>query len=134
MASCWDWTAICVYGPAPRGTGSSKASGASAKSCGRSVNSLKVDCVAAEKRIRPYVIETPLERSAWLSSESGAEVFLKLENLQDTGAFKLRGATHKLLSLTPAQAARGVVTASSGGNHALAVAATGARLGIATEV
>lgn len=98
------------------------------------MNSLKVDCVAAEKRIRPYVIETPLERSAWLSAESGAEVFLKLENLQDTGAFKLRGATHKLLSLTPAQAARGVVTASSGGNHALAVAATGARLGIATEV
>ena len=89
---------------------------------------------AAERRIRPHVIETPAVRSGPLSARSGAEVYLKLENLQETGSFKPRGATHKLLSLTPAQAARGVVAASSGGNHALAVAAAAARLGIAAEV
>lgn len=93
-----------------------------------------IDCAAAERRIRPYVLETPAVLSRWLSAESGALVYLKLEHLQETGSFKVRGAAHKLLSLTPAQAARGVVTASSGGNHALAVASTGARLGIATEV
>jgi len=94
----------------------------------------EIDCVAAERLIRPHVRETPLQHSRWLSDESRAKVHLKLENLQDTGAFKLRGATHKMLSITPDQAARGVVTASSGGNHALAVAATSAKLGIATEV
>jgi threonine dehydratase len=98
------------------------------------MKSTDLDCAAAERQIRPYVIETPVARSDWLSTLSGAEAYLKLENLQETGAFKLRGATHKLLSLTPAQAARGVVTASSGGNHALGVAATGGKLGIATEV
>jgi len=98
------------------------------------MKSQDIDCAAAERRIRAHVIETPVARSPWLSEGSGAEVYLKLENLQETGAFKPRGATHKLLSLTPAQAARGVVAASSGGNHALAVAAAGARLGIASEV
>ena len=98
------------------------------------MGSVDIDCIAAERRIRPHVLETPVVRSAWLSALSGAQVHLKLENLQETGAFKLRGATHKLLSLDADQAARGVVTASSGGNHALAVAATGAKLGIATEV
>jgi threonine dehydratase len=98
------------------------------------MRSADLDCAAAERRIRPYVIETPIQRSEWLSALSGAQVFHKLENVQHTGSFKLRGATHKLLSLTPAQAARGVVAASSGGNHALAVAATGAKLDIATEV
>ena len=65
-----------------------------------------LDCVAAERRIRQHVIETPAVRSGPLSALSGAEVYLKLENLQETGSFKPRGATHKLLSLTPAQAAR----------------------------
>lgn len=94
----------------------------------------EIDFGVAERRIRRYVGETQVSRSGWLSELSGADVYLKLENLQESGSFKLRGATHKLLSLTPAQASRGVVTASSGGNHALAVAATGAKLGIATEV
>jgi len=98
------------------------------------MKSSDLDCAAAERRIRPYVIETPVTSSRWLSALSGAQVYLKLENLQETGAFKLRGATHKLFSLTPAQASRGIVTASSGGNHALGVAATGSKLGIATEV
>src|SRR5688500_8351824 len=98
------------------------------------MRSADLDCAAAERRIRPYVTETPVQRSEWLSALCGAHVYHKLENLQRTGSFKLRGATHKLLSLTPEQAARGVVTASSGGNHAHAVSATGAKLDIATEV
>jgi threonine dehydratase len=92
-----------------------------------------MDSVAAEKRIRPHVRETPLKRSRRLSEATGAEVFLKLENLQETGAFKIRGAANRLLSLTPAQAASGVVTASTG-NHALAVATIGLRLGIPVEI
>lgn len=95
--------------------------------------SIHLDSAAAERRIRPHVRETPLRRSRWLSERTGANVFLKLENLQETGAFKLRGAANKLLSLSAAQAATGVVTASSG-NHALATATMGRKLGIATEV
>ena len=55
------------------------------------MKSTDLNCAAAERRIRPYVIETPVARSAWLSASSGAEVYLKLENLQETGAFKPRG-------------------------------------------
>lgn len=98
------------------------------------MKSIDIDCAAAERLIRKHVVETPVVRSGWLSAATGAEVCYKLENLQDTGAFKLRGATHKLLSLTEEQRKRGVVTASSGGNHAKAVAATGAKLGVPTEV
>ncbi len=76
---------------------------------------------AAEAVIRPHLRETPLERSLALSQECGAEVFLKLENLQHTGSFKARGAMHKLLMLTPAEWQRGVITASTG-NHGSAVA------------
>ena len=75
----------------------------------------------AEPRIRPYVRETPLDHSLHFSQSTGAEVFLKLENLQYTGSFKVRGAMNKLLSLAPAQRRRGVVAASSG-NHGAAVA------------
>ena len=56
-----------------------------------------LDCAAAERRIRPHVIETPVVRSTWLSALSGAHVFLKLENLQATGAFKPRGDIHSAL-------------------------------------
>jgi threonine dehydratase len=94
----------------------------------------KLNSADVERRIRPHVIETPVASSSWLGALSRAQVYLKLENLQETGSFKMRGATNKLLSLTPAQAARGIVAASSGGNHALAVAAAAARLGIAAEV
>lgn len=79
------------------------------------------EILQAAQRIRTYVRETPLLRSPWLSRESGGEVYLKLENLQHTGSFKLRGAFNKLLSLTPAQRERGVITASSG-NHGAALA------------
>lgn len=76
---------------------------------------------AAYQRIRPYVIETPLEYSPALSRETGAEVWLKLEHIQRTGSFKLRGAANKLLQLSRNDWDRGVVTASTG-NHGAAVA------------
>lgn len=92
-----------------------------------------MNSTAAELRIKPHIRETPLQHSHWLSEAARANVFLKLDNLQETGAFKMRGAANKLLSLSVEQAARGIVTASSG-NHALAVATIGRRLGIPVEV
>ncbi|MBT8478668.1 MAG: pyridoxal-phosphate dependent enzyme, partial [Gemmatimonadetes bacterium] len=76
-------------------------------------------CHEAAGRIAPHVRHTPIEYSRALSEASGAEVYLKLENLQATGSFKLRGATNALLALGPE--AGGVVAASSG-NHGMAVA------------
>jgi threonine dehydratase len=78
---------------------------------------------AADAAIRPYVRETPLEHSPALSEVGGADVYLKLECQQLSGSFKLRGAMNKILSLSPEERARPVVTASSG-NHAAAVAYT----------
>ena len=83
--------------------------------------SILSEILRAEQRIRPFVRETPLDPSPVLSEMGGANVFVKLENLQHTGSFKLRGAFNKLLSLTPAQRAAGVITASSG-NHGAATA------------
>lgn len=104
------------------------------KSCRLPANGrAEMDSVAALKRIRAYVRETPLRESQALGAATGARVLLKLENRQDTGAFKLRGAAHKLLTLPREAAARGVVAASTG-NHALAVATIGRRLGIPVEI
>ena len=86
----------------------------------------------AEERIRAHVLETPLVMSGGLGT-SGTRLLLKLENRQDTGSFKLRGATNKLLTLPREQASRGVVAASSG-NHALGVATIGGKLGIPVEI
>ncbi|MFX0171921.1 MAG: threonine/serine dehydratase [Candidatus Hodarchaeota archaeon] len=71
----------------------------------------------AEKRIRDYIRETPLEYSPYLSKLGNCNVFLKLENVQLTGSFKVRGAMNKVLSLTKKEA----ITATTG-NHGLAVA------------
>jgi len=75
----------------------------------------------AESRIRSHIRQTILDRSLYLSQVGGANVYCKLENLQHTGSFKLRGAMNKLLSLMPEDLVRGVVTASTG-NHGAAVA------------
>ena len=75
----------------------------------------------AADRIASVVRRTPLERSRWLSRETGSEVSLKLECFQVTGSFKLRGAMAKLSSITEEERARGVLTISAG-NHGLAVA------------
>ena len=92
-----------------------------------------MDSIAAEQRIRAYVRETPLKHSRRFSESTRANVFLKLENLQETGSFKLRGAANRLLALPSQQAARGIVAASNG-NHALAVAAIGQKLRVPVEV
>ena len=84
---------------------------------------------AAEARIRSHVRETPLEHSPVLSELSGAAVYLKLENLQRTGSFKVRGGFNRLLLLTEQERARGVVAASSG-NHGAAVALGMSTIGI----
>ncbi len=92
-----------------------------------------MDSIAAERRIRAYVRETPLRLSRALGESTQTRVLLKLENLQETGSFKLRGAANKLLSLPKEQAARGVVAASTG-NHALAVATMGRKLRMPVEI
>jgi threonine dehydratase len=79
------------------------------------------EVITAEKVIRPYIRETYLEYSSFYSRMTGAQVYFKLENLQHTGSFKLRGAMNKLLSLTAEEKGRGVVTASTG-NHGAAFA------------
>ena len=89
--------------------------------------------VDAEARIRPHVRETPVVHSPALSEAAGAEVWLKCENLQVTGSFKVRGATNRMLALPDDERRRGVVAASSG-NHGVAVAHAGAALGIPVTV
>ena len=84
-------------------------------------------------RIRPYIRETYLERSAALSSEFGADVYCKLENLQHTGSFKARGAMNKVLSLSDEERAAGIIAASTG-NHGAAAARSAAVAGIPCHV
>ena len=90
---------------------------------------LKREVLLAEQAIRPYVRETYLVPSPHFSHVTGAEVWFKLENLQHTGSFKVRGAMNKLLSL-PADRREGGVVAASTGNHGAAVAYAAARLGL----
>ena len=87
----------------------------------------------AASRIRSHITKTPLLLSPTLSERTGAQVYLKLENRQHTGSFKLRGATNILLNLPAEERARGVVTASTG-NHALAVAHAAAQLNVAATI
>jgi threo-3-hydroxy-L-aspartate ammonia-lyase len=75
----------------------------------------------AEARIRPFVHRTPVVTSRTFDELAGRRVFFKCENFQRAGAFKMRGATNKILSLSDDERARGVVAFSSG-NHAQAVA------------
>ena len=89
--------------------------------------------LAAEQRIRPHIRETPLFESPGLSALAGTRIWLKLENLQITGSFKLRGALSKMLTLSDADKARGVVTASTG-NHGAATAYAGRIAGIVPTV
>jgi threonine dehydratase len=84
---------------------------------------VKTEVLAADKRIREHIRETPLEASHHLSRLGDARVYLKYESSQITGSFKLRGALNKFLSLTTEQQKEEVITASSG-NHAAALAYT----------
>jgi threonine dehydratase len=74
----------------------------------------------AHRRIAPRIHRTPVLRSTTLDELTGAQLFFKCENLQKTGSFKIRGATNAIFSLSDEDAARGIVTHSSG-NHAAAV-------------
>ena len=87
------------------------------------------DIEAARATIAGAVLRTPMLPAPKLSALTGAEVFVKYENLQVTNSFKDRGALVKLSSLTEAERERGVI-AMSAGNHAQAVAYHAARLGI----
>ena len=84
---------------------------------------------AAHARIAPHIHRTPVLSSAALDDEFGARLFFKCENLQRVAAFKARGACNAVLSLSAAEAARGVVTHSSG-NHGAALAWAAAARGI----
>jgi threonine dehydratase len=91
------------------------------------------DVEAARGRIGPSIVRTPVVPALALRDRLRAPLHLKLENKQRTGSFKDRGALNRLLELTDAERARGVVTASAG-NHAQAVAYHGSRLGIPVHV
>ena len=83
----------------------------------------------AQEALRGVARRTPLDRAP----RFGENVYIKSENLQLTGAFKLRGAYNKIRSLTPDEAARGVI-ACSAGNHAQGIALSAARLGIKSVI
>lgn len=87
----------------------------------------------AAESLREVVNHTPLEYSQHLSEVLGVPVHLKLENLQRTGSFKIRGAAYRLSRLTPEERARGVVAASAG-NHAQGVALAAQALGIPATI
>ncbi|HLW75036.1 MAG TPA: pyridoxal-phosphate dependent enzyme [Gammaproteobacteria bacterium] len=84
---------------------------------------------AAAARIAPFIRRTPVMRCPELDSETGAEVFFKCENFQEMGAFKLRGASNAVMSLTSEALAKGVATHSSG-NHGTALALAAQRRGV----
>src|SRR5881397_920028 len=91
------------------------------------------DIEAARQRLKGAIYETPCPHSQTLSAISGANCFVKLENLQMTGSFKERGAANLLMQLGAEAKARGVAAASAG-NHGLAVAFHAARLGMAAVI
>src|SRR5688572_15895182 len=91
------------------------------------------DIEAARVRIAALARPTPVYSSETLSRLAGRRVFLKAENLQRTGSFKIRGAVNKIASLSQAERAAGVVTASAG-NHGQAVALAARQAGVAATV
>ena len=91
------------------------------------------DVQQARQRIRDFIYCSPAPHSAELSQMTGQQVFLKLDNLQRTGAFKERGALNKILTLTEGEKRRGVIAASAG-NHAQAVAFHATARGIRARI
>ncbi len=91
------------------------------------------DVQAAATRLAPYVRHTPLQHSPDLSTLAGKPLYLKLENLQRTGAFKIRGALNRLLIMSAADRERGVLTASAG-NHGQGVALAARLLGVPATI
>ena len=91
------------------------------------------DIVAAQRRLRPHLPPSPLRASPWLSHRTGAFVTLKLESVQFTNSFKIRGALNAMLRLAETDRGATVVTASAG-NHGRAMAFAGECLGLRTIV
>src|SRR2546430_2517010 len=91
------------------------------------------DIHSALRRIRGSIYLSPCARSETFSQSTANSVYLKLDNLQRTGAFKERGALNKLLSLSPAERTSGVIAASAG-NHAQGVAYHAGKLGIRAQI
>jgi len=89
----------------------------------------RIDISAAAETIAPFIRRTPVLRTPDLEDPGGARIFLKMENLQVTGSFKVRGAAHRMMALTARERERGVVACSSG-NHGKAVAHMAHSLGI----
>lgn len=92
-----------------------------------------IDLAAARRRLDGVVFRTPTVPARWLSDIVGGPVYLKCENLQRTGSFKIRGAYNRIAALSDAERARGVVAASAG-NHAQGVALAAALLGVDSTV
>lgn len=91
------------------------------------------DIQKAREAMRNVVHKTPLDRSRTFSAMTGCDLYLKLENLQKTGSFKIRGAYNKIHSLTDAEKAQGVIAASAG-NHAQGVAYAASSAGIKSTI
>jgi threonine dehydratase len=87
----------------------------------------------AQRRLKGIIPTSPLLLSRSLSQVLGSEIFLKLENLQETGSFKVRGAYNRLLQLDPKEKEKGVIAASAG-NHAQGVAWSARKLGIGATI
>ncbi len=92
-----------------------------------------VKAKSALRRIKKYIRNTPLEEFKNLSQQSFGHIYLKLENWQKTGSFKVRGALNRMLTLSEEEKSRGVITASAG-NHGLGVAYASELLGIRARI
>lgn len=91
------------------------------------------DIAAAAERIKGIAVRTPLVRNDLLDEITGARIWVKAENLQRGGAFKMRGATNAIAALTPEVRARGVLAFSSG-NHAIAVSTAARIFGVGATI
>jgi threonine dehydratase len=91
------------------------------------------DVERARLELKKYLPSSPLIFNPWLSEAMGCEVYLKLENMQPIGSFKIRGATYKISQLTPEERRKGVIAASAG-NHAQGVAWGSKRLGVSALI
>ncbi|WP_226577180.1 threonine ammonia-lyase [Halobacillus litoralis] len=87
----------------------------------------------AQEQLQGVVHRTPLQTSTTFNEKTGQHVYLKMENQQKTGAFKVRGASYKVACLTEEEASRGVIAASAG-NHAQGVALAAKKRGITAKI
>src|SRR5690348_6029529 len=91
------------------------------------------DVLQAQRRIRPYLARTPLHRYPAMDELLGTEVYIKHENYQPVGAFKVRGGINLISQLEPDERARGVITASTG-NHGQSVAYAARLFGVKARI